>query len=309
MSLREFTIYLLSNASMATFPENTLAHFTSLLPHQLNLTGFWEVALAEIAWPAAMQNITSGHFKYRVAPEARKDNDFSNSSTDTRKRKLNARPYGKVTMCELPKRPVQEAIIEKVGSIKPGVYQTVDQILRSICRKIFRGHVDDKFPLSWKLDAALEALKLYYEGSEQECIYLETISKDLQNVLGMKILIDCSEPGKTNKQANNSVLSKTTGKFPIDLTGGCNTIFLYNDLVQNKILGDSRTELLRAIPLTEKLATGIQQQQNYQTFGNLQWRRVVKSSIESISVALRIVTGQLLPFLSRGRTNLTLHFR
>ena len=214
-----------------------------------------------------------------------------------------------VTKCELPIRPVQEAIIEKVGSIKPGVYQTVDQILRSICKKIFKGHVD-KFFLSWQLDAASKALKFYYAGSEQECIYLETTSKDLQNVLGMKILIDCSELGKTNKQANNSVLSKTTGKFPTDLTDGCNTNFVYSDLVQNEILGDSRTALRRAIPLTEKLATGIQQQQqNYRTFGNLQWRCVVKSSIESISVALRNETGQLVPFLSCGRTNLTLHFR
>ena len=54
MSLREFTINLVSKASMATFPENTLAQFTSLLPQQLNLTGFWEVAQAEIAWPAAI---------------------------------------------------------------------------------------------------------------------------------------------------------------------------------------------------------------------------------------------------------------
>ena len=125
----------------------------------------------------------------------------------------------------------------------------------------------------------------------------------------MKTLIDCSELGKTSKQANNSVLSKTTGKFPVDLTGGCNTIFVYSDLVQNEILGDSRTALLRAIPLTEKPATGIQQQQNYRTFGNLQWRRVVKSSIASISVALRNETVQLVLFLSRGWTNLTLHFQ
>ena len=163
--------------------------------------------------------------------------------------------------------------------------------------------MDDKFPLSWKLDAASEALELYYEGSEQECIFSETISKDLENVLGMKTLIDCSEIGKTNKQAKNSLLSKTIGHFPIDLTGGCNTIFVYCNLVQNEVLGDSRTALLRAIPLTERPATGNQQQQNYRTFGNLQWRRVVKSSIESISVSLRNETGQLVPFLSRGRTN------
>ena len=120
----------------------------------------------------------------------------------------------------------------------------------------------DKFPLSWKLDAASEALKLYYEGSEQECKILETISKqELQIVLGMKTIIDCSEIGKTNKQTNNSVLSKTMGKLPIDLTGRCNTIFGYCNLVQNEILADSRTALLRAIPLTERPATGNQQQQ------------------------------------------------
>ena len=119
---------LVSNASMATFADERLADFTTLLSEQLNLTGFWEVALAEIAWPAAIQNITSGHFKYRVAPE---DNDISgSSSTDSRKRKLNERPYGMVTMCELTLRPVQKAIIEKVGSIKPAVYLSVDQILR-----------------------------------------------------------------------------------------------------------------------------------------------------------------------------------
>ena len=69
MSLREFNINVVTNASIATFDRNTLADFTTLLPEQLNLTGFWEVALAEIAWPAAIQNITSGHFKYGVAPE------------------------------------------------------------------------------------------------------------------------------------------------------------------------------------------------------------------------------------------------
>ena len=54
---------------MTTFPEKTLSQFTTLLPQQLNLSAFWEVALVEIAWPAAIQNITYGQFKYRVAAE------------------------------------------------------------------------------------------------------------------------------------------------------------------------------------------------------------------------------------------------
>ena len=125
---------------MAIFADNTLADFTTLLPEQLNINGFWEVALAKIAWQAAIQNINFGHFKYRVAPEEQDDNNMSgSSSTDSRKRKLHERPYGMVTMCELPLRPVQKAIIEKVGSIKPDVYLGVDQILRLICKKTWWG--------------------------------------------------------------------------------------------------------------------------------------------------------------------------
>ena len=87
MSLMESTINLASKASMVTSAEKLLADFTTLLPEQYNLTGFWEVALAEIAWPAAIQNVTSGHFKYRVGPEEQDDNDISGSCcSDTRKK-------------------------------------------------------------------------------------------------------------------------------------------------------------------------------------------------------------------------------
>ena len=54
---------------MTTFHKNTLSQFTIFPPQELNLSGFWEVALAEIAWPAALQNITYGQFKDRVAAD------------------------------------------------------------------------------------------------------------------------------------------------------------------------------------------------------------------------------------------------
>ena len=108
---------------------------------------------------------------------------------------------------------------------------------------------------------------------------------------------------------------KSKGDFPVDMSGGCHTIFLYCDLVQNEILGDTQTALLRAIPLDDDYYKHRREegtptkQQNYKTFSKLQWRRIVKSTVESITVSLRNESGQLVPFLSRGRTNLTLNFR
>ena len=85
MSLREFTIKLVSNVSLTTFPENTLSHFTTLLPQQLNLIVFWEMALVEIAWPAKIQNITYGQFNYRVAVE-KSQNYGGGDSSEKRKK-------------------------------------------------------------------------------------------------------------------------------------------------------------------------------------------------------------------------------
>ena len=104
----------------------------------------------------------------------------------------------------------------------------------------------------------------------------------------MKTLIECSHKfTQPIKEQSKKPLSKKVGKFPTDPTGGCNTKYLYCDLVQSEILGDTQNALLRAISLNELQTGGNQQQQIYRTFGNLQWHRIVKSSIECISVSLR----------------------
>ena len=57
-----FTINLISNASMQVFPANTMAQFTTLLPHRIELAGDWEVAILEASWPAKVKNITNAAY-------------------------------------------------------------------------------------------------------------------------------------------------------------------------------------------------------------------------------------------------------
>ena len=52
-----FYIHLPSNSSMHEFPNNTLTHFQTKLPSQINLVGEWEVGLAEICYPLSWYNI------------------------------------------------------------------------------------------------------------------------------------------------------------------------------------------------------------------------------------------------------------
>ena len=90
---------LISNASMATFPENILSQFTTLLPQQLTLKGSCEVALYEIAGPASIQNKTTSQFKYQLAVVTalkETENNENGSSHEVRKNKRKRKPYGMI---------------------------------------------------------------------------------------------------------------------------------------------------------------------------------------------------------------------
>ena len=88
-------------------------------------------------------------------------------------------------------------------------------------------------------------------------------------------------------------------------------MFVFCDLIQGEILGDSLTSLLRTIVLDGfgGGGGGPSSVVHYRSFAKLQWKTVVKSAIQSISISLMDETGNLMPFLSIGRTCLTLKFR
>jgi len=91
-------------------------------------------------------------------------------------------------------------------------------------------------------------------------------------------------------------MAELTGDYAVDLAAGCRTMFFFY-LVENEILGDTQTAILRAVPLGDN--------KRHRTFTRVQWRGVIKSSVQSPTIALRIEAGGLFSFLSRGRTNLT----
>ena len=56
---KEFTIDLISNASMGFFTNNTMAKFRNQLAQPLQLDGDWQLALASISFPSNINNINS----------------------------------------------------------------------------------------------------------------------------------------------------------------------------------------------------------------------------------------------------------
>ena len=91
------------------------------------------------------------------------------------------------------------------------------------------------------------------------------------------------------------------------------SLTIYTDLIEYKIVGDTKIPLLRCFLFNSKLKAGIiittGQYMNYQTFSNLQFRPLLKSFFDSIHIDLRDTSGKKNPFVSLGITRLVLMFR
>ena len=69
MGSDEFTVHLISTASMDYFPDNTLVSFRNFCKEEIALDGDWRVALSEIIFPTKLNNVTDEEFTYFRASE------------------------------------------------------------------------------------------------------------------------------------------------------------------------------------------------------------------------------------------------
>ena len=343
---RGFTLNLISNASMETYEQNTLARFTNLLPNvnELNKSlGTWQVALLEISWPSTIKNVTDGTFETNAAAAAFNDDDDSrNLSNDDfesmdeeeeiKQENLSSQQASPPTVVLQQKQQLllgaggaiscdnhssllswssddedDDSDESGEGSIRrdqisAGRYNSVDDLMTELCQKAFNT-TTCRWPFSWTVRKENQRLEIHAGDNKEPSAqnnpslpFIRLVSDDLQNILGVNTLRlqSFNEPGS---------------RFPVEIDAGLHNILVYCDLVQNEVLGDKGTSLLRSITLThyddnDKRVSAV----SYRSFAKLQWKHVVKSAFQSITVSLRNEMGSLVPFLSRGRTSLTLKF-
>ena len=98
------------------------------------------------------------------------------------------------------------------------------------------------------------------------------------------------------------IVKTTTSPYAADLHGFM-AIYVYCDIVQPQIVGNTSAKLLRSIPVQGKLGDVITK-----TFTNIQYVPVQTKSFEDVEIVLRNDTGDPVPF-ERGKLIATLHFR
>ena len=230
---------------------------------------------------------------------------------------------------------------EKTLEIERGHYNNVRQVLHTILKTAFGTCDRREWPFYCVINEPSQTIKIIpnLTGDDDDDnrestrtaadVVICLVSNDLRNILG----VDCLQ-----------FLKPPSPNFPVDISAGRHTMFVYSDLVQCEVLGDRLTSLLRTVVLDHAAAAAgggggetfeynspaadyskappppaftVSHQSggggpavvNYRSFAKLQWKKVVKTTIHSIKVSLMDETGELMPFLSVGRTCLTLMFR
>ena len=94
----------------------------------------------------------------------------------------------------------------------------------------------------------------------------------------------------------------TESPYVADLTT-VSTIYVYCDIVQPQIVGDTSAQLLKSIPAEGTFGDIITK-----TFTNIQYVPMQRKLFEDVEILLRSDTGDPVPF-ERGKVVTTLHFR
>ena len=185
--------------------------------------------------------------------------------------------------------------------LEPGPYSSITDIVEAMNTLIQERNNHRDTCITIKVSRVTQKVKVYLANDESS---LAIVSTDLGHIFGgdMRNYSGILMSGKGPHEPT----------FAYDIV--CiHSLMIYTDIVEYNIVEDRMAHLLRCFPFISKLksvdilTTG--QYMNYQTFSNLQFRRLLKNSFHSIHIDLRDTSGEKIPFVSVGITRLVLIFR
>ena len=285
-NMNEFTVHSVSSASMNIFPDNTLVNFRNFFNEEINLEGNWRVASNEIIFPSRINQINNNILRtYSFGG----NNNYQSSI-----------PTGAVS------RPYTGQIV----SIGIGSYENIEHLLKNF--KESTG-----LPLfSYQFDNVAGILVLYFGKNEG----ITFPDEEIPSILGFEGMPDGSGFHIGYKMLDSfqmlsmseEDLEPNKGDYPFDLLAGKQFIFVYTDIVEYQYVGDTRPPLIRVIDSKQRLKNGSPceiEQTHITVLSNLEYKKLLSKSFQSIGVQLRTETGRLVPFTGTGKVILTLSFK
>lgn len=237
-----FYVTLPSNSSMSYYPQNTLTHYHTKLPHALDLKGEWEVGLAELLYPHTWYNVRGKECWFSIRPEGQ----------------------GSLYL-----------------TLNEGQYNTNEKLLKT---------------MSALVDSmGGKGIELYYEDITQKVTininegYTMTLSAALGRLLGLS--------------SGTYEAGVHTSSHVVDVNQGFYSLYVYCNISEPRLVGDSLVPLLRIVPVKGKDGETI-----IKSYENIHYVPVQQKHFDTLEIDIRDDTGKPIPF-ERGKLVTTLHFK
>ena len=272
-----------STSSTDLYPNNKVSQFTVQLPKEIDLDGSYEVALTEIFYPHSWFNF---ELQDRIWLYYR---NHGVSATATLQE--GSYPSAKHLIEELMRELALEFRINK------------RKVIETI-RRVGRGRGTEADELVVKLGRTEEGVtrtKIDFNlvfNTHTQLIQLKTDSIDSTITFSPRLAQILGFDTESFREKGLYV-----GTRLVDMTR-INAIYIYCDLVEPRIVGDTLAPLLSVIPAeTDKTGKNV-----WIRYTKLQYQPVVKRSFSQLEISLRDETGELVRF-RKGKVIVTLHLR
>lgn len=310
--MEPFRITLPSNSSSHEFAENTAANFKTFLAKPISLTGDWEVALTHMWFPASWYNVFENQYVGICNLKKLRDesidieHDFYDQET----------PY-----------------VHNTSPIRPGVYTIhsligiVNEKLQEACRYLSVISLEiskDCIPPKLHIDDVSHNINILLGSNgpkpdpKKGLDLTPLFSPYLCNLLGIEenlfkvneelnyAAVKKAELEKFGKASKEEIRRKVVSARPYDISAGIQTLYVYTNIVQPTHVGDSYTQLLKAIPVNHigrSFGEILEKEFSHPIFIPIQ-----SNYIQMIEIDCKDDTGCSFPF-EMGKTVVELFFR
>ena|SRR5437868_7973522 len=270
----DFYLTLPSNGrkSLELYPDNTVARYRTQLHHAINLEdGFWEVALAEIIFPMSFYNVRKNTFWYKYSVETPEELDLEPMDIANLDGKQNLEYMGNIDR------------EQKLEYIPQGHYSKVEQITTLLNNHHTLGNF----------------MKFHWESLTNTVKPKTFISSD------MRFSVEFGDEIKTMLGIENDE-EEMVSKKPVNLFSTMpRELYVYCDIVEPQLVGDTAAPLLRIVPVENVEKFG---HVNCKIYNSLHYMPVMKKYFDTVEIDILTGTGDLAPF-EFGSSIVKVHFR
>lgn len=171
-----------------------------------------------------------------------------------------------------------------------GIYTSVDQLIQEMSHALAEAQLQND--VTFRYDKIRNRIILRIQ--DRVTGFGIKFSQNIINILGL------------SKQVNEYFeAGEYTMNKPPDISEGFSALYIYSDVIQSQVVGDTLAPLLRVVPIELKSPPPLN---NWIRFEHIQYLPINKSQSDTIEVNIRRDNGNVVPFES-GKVVLTLHFK